>query len=173
MRHRQLNAVLFAFIFFGMFAPYSFAGSEWRPPDFVAGTWTGRAEVFAPFKKGTYPSKHPEDWIDIRVNIGEDGRVDGQIGGAKLTGCHVKKNRGWLGRLLNIKSDYIIRDGVIEGRVVPEDEVTQREFTVPFNIVDGQLKGGVMVVKRWEYPYPMFPRLNLEKNGQPADRAVR
>lgn len=119
--------------------------------------------MFARFKKGKYPSGQKEDWIEINVMIRPDGKVDGKIGNAKFVSCRVRKNRGWLGRKLNMKSDFIVSGGALEGRVVPEDEETRRQFTIPFNIVDGKLKGGFMVLKKWEYPYPLFPRLNLEK----------
>ena len=159
MKHTRLNAVSLTVFFSAMFVVLSFTGSEWRPPDLLAGTWSGRVEVFAPFKKGEYPSTHPEDWIELRVQIRVDGRVDGQIGKAKLVGCQVRKNRGWLGRKLNIKTDYIICGGVLEGRVVPEDTETRRHFTIPFNIVDGKLNGGdvgVMGMTKQNMPETMY-----------------
>ena len=43
------------------------AAAAWNSPDTLVGTWAGKAEVFAPFKKNPYPSKNPEGWIDIRI----------------------------------------------------------------------------------------------------------
>lgn len=141
------------------------AAVAWNPPDTLVGTWSGKAEVFAPFKKCPYPSKAPEDWLGIQIQIHADGTVDGQIGEAHFVGCKVKSNRGWLGRQLNIKTDYIICDGALTGAIVSTDKEIKRYFTIPFNVVDGKLKGGVMVLKKWEYPFPLFPRLQLTKQA--------
>ena len=139
------------------------ASVAWNPPDTLVGTWSDKAEVFAPFKKSPYPSKAPEDWIRIQIQIHVDGTVDGQVGDAQFVGCEVRSNRGWLGRKLNVKTDYIICDGALTGTIVSTDKETKRYFTIPFNVADGKLKGGFMVLKKWKYPFPMFPRLELMK----------
>jgi hypothetical protein len=138
------------------------AGNWTIPPELV-GAWTDSTEVFAEFKKGEYPSTYPEDWLRLDIQIFADGRLEGRVGQAILVGCRLKKNRGALGRMLNIRTDYIIRGGVLQGRLTPNDAEIKRSFTIPFNNVDGTLKGGLMVLKPWKYPYPLFPRLNLKR----------
>jgi hypothetical protein len=139
------------------------SNGNWRPPESVVGTWSGKSEVSAPFKKGQYPSQNPEDWFDIRVQIHEDGIADGQIGDVVFAGARIRKNRGWLGRMLHIKTDYMISGGVLEGKLVPEDSESRRAFTIPFDIEEGRLKGSFFVVGKLKYPDPLFPRLVLEK----------
>ena len=147
---------------------------EWQPPEELISTWFARAEVFAPFKKDEYPSRNPEDWIPISMTIHADGSVDGSIGNVRLSGCRIEKNRGWLGKKLNLKTDYIIRGGTLEGGIVAGDQERSRKFTIPFNIVDGRLKGSFMVLRSWKSPLPMFPRLALEKatRDQPDNPAL-
>ena len=137
--------------------------ADWNPPDALVGTWSGQTEIFAPFKKSPYPSKASEDWTCIQIQIHADGSVDGQVGEALFVGCKVRSNRGWLGRKLNVKTDYIICDGALTGAIVSTDKETKKYFTIPFNVVDGKLKGGFMVLKKWKYPFPMFPQLQLMK----------
>ncbi len=160
-------------ILFGSFC-YGDA-KEWQPPEELVGTWSARAEVFAPFKKDEYPSRNPDDWIPISLTIQADGLVDGSIGNARFSGCWIENNRGWLGKKLNLKTDYIIRGGALEGGIVAADLERSRKFTIPCNIVDGKLKGSFMVLKSWHSPLPMFPRLVLEKgtSDQADDPALR
>jgi hypothetical protein len=136
--------------------------SDWSPPDALTGAWRGKAEVFADFKKGDSPSEHPEDWIAVRISIEADGTVQGRVGNARFSDCRIARNRGWLGRKLNIKTDYIIRGG-LKGRIVPDDTRQHRTFTIPFNLADGKLTGGFMVTEQFKYPWPLFPRLHLER----------
>ncbi|HPG41713.1 MAG TPA: hypothetical protein PLP19_20660 [bacterium] len=137
--------------------------SAWQPDSVVIGTWSGTAEIFAPFKKGEYPSPYPEDYMEIVITVDENGNVTGHVGDAVFTNCVVTKNRGWLCKKLNWRSDYIVTHGTLDGPIVPADQETKRDFTIPFNIVDGKLHGGFMLKEPWHYPYPMLPRLNLEK----------
>jgi hypothetical protein len=137
--------------------------SAWQPDSVLIGSWSGKAEIFAPFKKGEYPSSYPEDYMEIVINIDENGNVTGHVGDAVFTNCVVTKNRGWLCKKLNWRSDYIVTHGTLDGPIVPADQETKRDFTIPFNIVDGKLHGGFMLKKRWQYPYPMLPRLDLVK----------
>jgi hypothetical protein len=101
-------------------------------------------------KKGTCPGPYPEDQSEIRVWIPTDRKVDGQIGKAKFAGCRARDNRDRFGRKLNTNTDYIIHGAVLEGRALPEDTEARRPFAIPFDIVDGRLKGGLMVLKRWK-----------------------
>lgn len=139
------------------------SGLAWQPDSVLIGTWSGKAEVFAPFKKGEYPSTYPEDYMEIVINIDENGNVTGHVGDAVFTNCVVTKNRGWLCKKLNWRTDYIVTHGTLDGPLVPADQETTRDFTIPFNIVDGKLDGGFMLKKPWKYPYPMLSRLDLVK----------
>jgi hypothetical protein len=89
----------------------------------------------------------------------------GFSGGARLSRCFVKKNRGWLGKKLNIKTDYIVR-GYLEGSVVTRDVGGTRKIAMPFNVRDGKLTGGLAALTQrwWECcPSWLFSRLNLRR----------
>lgn len=167
----KCRRVALSFFFMALLAVMSCSARSWTPPAEILGTWSGKSEVFAKFKKGESPSDHPDDWIEITVTIHRDGRVEGAVGDAKLENCKVASNRGWLGRKLNIKTDYIVRGGYLEGAIVLDDSTSRREFTIPFNIVDGTFAGGLMALKEKHYPWPLFPRLELVRGdaGAQAD----
>jgi len=65
--------------------------------------------------------------------------------------------------MLNIKTDYIIKGDYLHGKFCKENPLSKRNFTLPFNLVNGRLKGGLMLIYKWVYPYQMFPRVRLEK----------
>ena len=136
--------------------------NNWNPPKSLVGEWSGQSEVFAPFKQGQSPSMDSEDWINIQIVIESDGKVTGKIGDAELVSCTVKQNRTWFEKIIGIKTDYIIGEGYLENGIVPDDTVTKREISIPFDLSEGELKGSVFEVEKWKYPDPLFPRLLLE-----------
>ena len=133
----------------------------WQPDSLITGKWQCKSEIFADFKKGEFPSNAPEDYFEISIIINKDCVVEGRIGNAKFVNCVVKKNRSWFGRLIKIRTDYIITHGYLDGKINSLDNETKRVFTIPFNIYENNLQGSFMVRKRWEYPSPMFPRMKM------------
>jgi len=133
---------------------------NWSPPQSMAGKWTGQPEVFGPFKKGISPSEHTEDWVYIEMIIATDGSVTGKVGQAELADCMVKQNRNDFERLLEIKTDYIIR-GTLKNGIVRDDTVEKRDISIPYNIIDGEMRGSIFEIEPWKYPDPLFPRLTL------------
>ncbi|MBD3376070.1 hypothetical protein GF406_13620 [candidate division KSB1 bacterium] len=129
------------------------------PPPGLTGTWTGQVEIFGPFKVEPYPSQAPEDHPQVIITIHSDGTVQGRIGAAKFVDAFVRKNRGWFFRLLNIKTDYIITGGTLEGKVTPRDTGTKAEFLIPFSIVDDKLQGSINLLPKT----PLTRQLNLVK----------
>jgi hypothetical protein len=99
--------------------------------------------------------------LAIDITIHDDGTVTGTVSDAELVDCVLKQNRGELGRRLNLATDYIVMDGYLRGPIVPEDETLEKEITIPFNIVDGSLRGSLFWVKAWHYPLPLVSRLEL------------
>lgn len=135
---------------------------NWNPPQTMAGKWTGQPEVFGPFKKGISPSEYPEDWVPIEMVVATDGNVTGKVGQAELTDCKVKQNRNAFERLLGIKTDYIV-SGTLKNGIVQDDTVEKRDISIPYNIVDGEMRGSIFEIEPWKYPYPLFPRLVLSQ----------
>ncbi|MCK4261743.1 hypothetical protein KAX00_01410 [bacterium] len=100
----------------------------------VAGTWEGKALIIV--------SWCSQKELDVLVKINPDGAVTGKVGDAKLSDGLFKRNRGWLGRKLNIKSDYIIV-GKLEGAIVQKEGIIRKGVKMPINIKDGKLVGGL------------------------------
>jgi len=91
------------------------------------------------------------------LTIAPDGTVTGHVGGAKFQDCVVQANRGWLGRMLNIETDFIIRGNLI-GSVVPGSEGGSHVITAPFNFKNGHIDGTLFNVSSpFIYPYPILP----------------
>ncbi len=138
-------------------------------PDSILGNWTGKGNLHLPLAKKIPLSDVPEDNPQIDINISKDGTVTGHVGNAILRNCIITKNRGWFGRLLNIKTDFIIKEGYLEGKICPGDTVNQKQFTLPFNIHRGQLVGTIMQIHKWKYPDPLV-RVKLNKVQKHCER---
>jgi hypothetical protein len=142
------------------------AADKQFPSPKLVGTWTGSTEVFGPFKVEPYPSKAPEDHQNVILTIKADGTVAGKIGNAEFKDASVKRNRGLIGRKLNIKTDYIVCGGTLQGKVTPRDEGTNSRFTIPFNLEGGTLRGTIMLLPK----FPLTRQLNLTKHQDGPDR---
>ena len=132
------------------------------PPQELVGTWSCSVEVFGSFKTGSYPSKHPDDTQEVVITIQPDGSVQGKIGNAVFENASVRRNRGWIGRKLNIKTDFIVTGGTLQGKITPKDKGTNCKFTMPFNMVDGKLKGTIMLLPK----FPLTRQMNLKKQKE-------
>jgi len=155
--NRAIAIVLFMF---ALLVTASRAVDEAFPPQMLVGTWRGNVEIFGPFKVEPYPSKAPEDHQDVVIAIESSGVATGRIGQAVFKNCIIRRNRGWLGRKLNLKTDFIVLGGYMEGKITPKDEGGRREFTIPFNIENGKLTGTIMLLPK----FPLTRPLNLEKS---------
>ena len=144
---------------FGLLLSVAASPAKDFPSGELTGTWRGHVEIFGSFKVEPYPSKAAADHQDVIITIASSGAVSGRIGQARFSGCTVHRNRGWLGRKLNIKTDYIILGGYMEGPITPRDKGAKREFTIPFNITNGRLSGTIMLLPK----FPLTRPLNLEK----------
>ncbi|MCX6339829.1 MAG: hypothetical protein NTX71_07915 [Candidatus Aureabacteria bacterium] len=152
---RTVSRACFFFICACCIAVMSYGGDAFPPPELI-GTWEGISK---------FSRRGVQELATVSITILPDGSVEGMAGAAKFSRCLVKKNRGWLGRKLNIKTDYIIR-GYLEGSVVPKDSGGIRKIAMPFTIRDGTLVGGLGALTQcwWECcPAWLFSRLSLPK----------
>lgn len=126
----------------------------------LLGTWQGESTVRPPIRFEPAPDeeRQPEVAVPLAITIHEDARVTGTIGGAELRDCVLKLNRSELGRRLNMASDYIVMDGYLDGPILPgdEDEAARKAFTIPFDVIDGHMRGSVMWLQEWKYPSPLM-----------------
>jgi len=126
----------------------------------LAGRWHGNDRFFGLRREEGAATEGVPQYVETDLTISSTGAVTGHIGGAELSGCMLEANRGWLGRLLHIKTDYIIRGKMI-GRVSSQSEKGSHVISVPFNLVGNELQGSAFVSGgTFDYPYP-FLRLQL------------
>ncbi len=103
--------------------------------------------------------------VETELTIAPDGRVTGHVGGAELSGGTVEANRGWLGRTLHLKTDFIIR-GRLYGAVALGSEAGIHEINAPFNLAGTRIDGTLFVIRgAFEYPYPTLRLRLAPKSG--------
>jgi len=86
--------------------------------------------------------------LPVNVDIHADGSVTGTVGDAKLSEGRFLKNRGWLGRKLNIETDYIIT-GNLDGAIVAAEGITRKRVMMPCNYDGHFIKGAVDTSGTW------------------------
>jgi hypothetical protein len=74
--------------------------------------------------------------------------VIGSVGDARLTQARFLKNRGWLGRKLNIETDFIIK-GYLDGPIVAAEAITRARVMMSLNFDSGLIQGGVATSGTW------------------------
>jgi hypothetical protein len=102
--------------------------------DSMAGVWCGSARIVV-------------DWtvqknLGLRLTIDRSGNVTGQVGDAELTSGRVKANRGPVGRMLNMRTDYIIV-GKLRGPIIAAESVSRSEVKIPVNWTGSEFRGAV------------------------------
>jgi hypothetical protein len=100
----------------------------------MVGHWEGNARIIVSWC-------HQKN-LTISVDIHADGSVTGKIGDATLTGGRFEANRGWLGRKLNLATDYIIT-GKLDGAIVTAEGITRDKIYIPLNLKDNAFVGGI------------------------------
>ncbi len=105
-------------------------------PNF-AGAWKGFATAWV---------NDQEIQLPIELRIENDGAVAGSIGSARING-RFTRNRSWLGRKLNLRTDYIIVGEASDYPGAPKPGLKET-MTMPMNLEDSYLKGSVFVGRR-------------------------
>lgn len=126
----------------------------------LVGTWHGECRMDLPvvFNPNQLPENVERTHTTVAVNITiyEDATVEGALGEATFKECRLKQNRGELGRMLNLATDYVVMDGYLAGPIVSgHDENDKKSFMMPFNLVEDHLQGGLNWQQQWKYPYPL------------------
>lgn len=100
----------------------------------MAGDWRGNAQVIVSWCKQTN--------LPVALVIKEDGSVTGKVGDAVLHKGQLKRNRGAIGRRLNIKTDYLIA-GDLAGPIVSAEGITRSGVMMPLNWSEKGYVGGL------------------------------
>ena len=141
----------------------SWAGGSIAVPDQrLVGQWQGQNQFFGMSRKEITGKMVAIQNVGVVLNISADARVTGHVGGAELSGCVVEANRGWFGRLLHLKTDFIIRRKVV-GAVTSGSEGGIHLINAPFNVKGTQIVGSIFVMRGpFTCPYP-FLELRLSR----------
>ncbi|MHC4221224.1 MAG: M56 family metallopeptidase, partial [Planctomycetota bacterium] len=104
------------------------------PKEFV-GHWKGQAKIIVNWTK--------QRRLAIDIEVMPNGKVTGWVGDSQFKGATLKSNRGWLGKKLNIKTDWMIR-GDLVGPVIKNENITREYINLLFNDIDSddKIKGG-------------------------------
>lgn len=82
----------------------------------MIGHWEGSARIVVDWCK--------QQQLPVSIEIHSDGSVTGKVGDATLKNGQLSRNRGWIGRKLNLARDYAIR-GDLTGPVVAAENITR------------------------------------------------
>jgi hypothetical protein len=100
----------------------------------MVGRWDGNAKIVVSWCQ--------QRVLPVSITLHANGSVTGRVGDAELTNGRFARNRGWLGRKLDVATDYIVK-GDLKGAVVAAEEISRGGVTMPLNFADGGFTGGV------------------------------
>lgn len=104
------------------------------PSPEMVGQWEGNAQIIVIWCR--------QQQLKVSVEIFPDGRVSGRIGDAEISDGKISRNRGPLGRKLQLATDWIIRGNLV-GAVVAAEGIQRTSFSMPLNFSHGQYEGCV------------------------------
>lgn len=129
-------------------------------PSDLPGAYTGTGEIVARVQKdGQY--LFYEDNVTVSLIIDQNQQVTGKVGEASFEGCTVEQNRGWIGRQLHIKTDFLVL-GKLTGTTFSRDTLNNKDISIPFNVENGELKGSLFMTNNGEQ-FPIISFLKLPK----------
>lgn len=102
--------------------------------DLMTGVWCGSAKIFV--------SWTAQRNLGVRLVVPPSGEITGQVGDARLVAGRLEVNRGAVGRMLDMKTDYIIV-GKLVGPIIASEKITRGEVKMPLNWTGSEFHGGV------------------------------
>ncbi|MBP7810106.1 MAG: hypothetical protein KA163_12490 [Bacteroidia bacterium] len=114
---------------------------QWKVPAILIGKWESKQTVKVRTKEnGKYIFINAPDSILFQFSIDENGNVNGHLGDAVFENCKVFKNRGDLGKTLNLATDYLIK-GNLKGTIFPSDPHINKKISAPFDVKNNKMEG--------------------------------
>ncbi len=136
----------------------TFSETNWTPPQSVKGDWSGKHLVVVRTKTdGKFIFLKTKGAVDFKISIQQDCKVFGSLGTAVFEGCVIQKNRGWIAKKLNLKTDYVIQGKLVDA-IFPEDVIKSKTISMPFNLENGRIKGSLFQI---EGLIDMFPMVDI------------
>jgi hypothetical protein len=124
-----------------------------RPVAEMAGAWS---TVLSTVSGQVLPTEIP-----VVLNIGADGSVRGAIGNAKLTAGRLEPNRSWFGRLMQWRTEYIVRGALSQPVESWYGDINGDQFKAPVN-PSGQDLAGSLFLSHPGPPKPLGLRLRRQ-----------
>ena len=107
-------------------------GLAQRPDSALVGDWSGTAQISV-------------DWclqreLAVRVTIGADGAVTGQVGDAMLRDGRIRTNRSRVARAMSLGTDWVIEAKLV-GPIVRREAIERGTVRLPLNWTGSTLEG--------------------------------
>jgi hypothetical protein len=102
--------------------------------DSMTGVWCGSARIVVDWTR--------QENLGVRLEIPPSGAVTGQVGDARLVGGRLEVNRGPVGRMLSIRTDYVIT-GKLEGGLIASEGITRPGVKIPVDWTGSEFRGSV------------------------------
>jgi hypothetical protein len=119
---------------FFLFVSITLLAARQRPREEMVGEWRGKGEILVEWSE--------QRELAVHLTIANSGAVHGVVGDARLVDGQLIRNRGWIGRALDIKTDYIIT-GRLEGCVVASEHICRESAKIALNSTEGRLVGSL------------------------------
>ena len=129
---RPAGTVLVRALALAVFAAAA-AGAQVATPPMV-GKWAGKAEILVNWTK--------QRTLPVSIAIGADDKVSGTIGDAELVNGRLQKNRGWVARALQVKTEYVI-EADLSGPIIRDEHIRRASVHLPLDWRDGRFEGSV------------------------------
>lgn len=131
---------------------------QWEVPSSLIGEWESKQKVTVRTKvKGDYVFINAPDSLLLQFSIDEKGIVSGHLGTASLENCKVEKNRGDLGKAMNLATDYVIK-GELKGAIFPNDPYSTKEISAPFDVKNYKMNGSLFQ----RFGLDLFPMTGMD-----------
>ena len=134
MKNRTSNIAGLIVTLTALLAALNLCAAESIVTPAMVGHWEGNARIIVSWCHQTN--------LAVAVDIHADGSVTGKLGDATLVAGHFQSNRGWLGRKLNLATDYIIT-GNLDGAIVAAEGIARDKIYIPLNLKDNAFVGGI------------------------------
>jgi hypothetical protein len=148
-------------LFLVIIAVISCSCGEWKMPENLPGNWIGKQSVSIRYTDHENNFHFTNDSLPVVINILQDGTVTGFIGKSKFVNCRVTQNRGRIGKILHIATDFGI-EGFLSGKLNIQDKYGLKKIAIPFNIEDSLIKGTIFMTNNSEM-LPIVYNLQLKK----------
>ena len=115
------------------------------PPQALVGAWETEAEIRVTEAESGVTSYRGK--LQVSFSLYEDGTVEGTVGDAAMQNAYFRRNRGWLFKLLDWATEYIIVGG-LSGSVTSEIQCAR--FWIVGDFDEKGIRGDIDCAECWK-----------------------